>query len=48
MCNSLYKRATHNSSKNNSTTDIWKKDDISNVNSTVNGEHNEQKETILD
>ena len=48
MCNSLYKRATHNSSKNNSTTDIWKKDDLSKVNPTVNGEHNEQKETILD
>ena len=41
-------RATHNAPKNNSTTDIWKRNDVSNVNHMVNGQHNEQKETILD
>ena len=49
ICTTAFTKEQHtNLPKNNSTTDIWKKDDLSNVNPTVNGEHNEQKETILD
>ena len=49
LCATAFTKEQHtNLPKNNSTTDIWKKDDLSKVNPTVNGEHNEQKETILD